>query len=186
MFNFFYLLHVVLSADNICEQFGPRAGLTQCQTWSGSKLFDTLMVFLKIFFEKIDFFKKISRRQKSMKYYPVGKESKIWLRIGCILGKGMKYYINSKSPFGCDVSHLVSCWFWSWWSLEEFQNSCHVGIWLLEQNNICNFQSPCYPDASHHCSILLDFVWFDSLRPINNLSVKQGRVSLGWPSTKLG
>ena len=30
------------------------------------------------------------------------------------------------------------------------------------------------------------FVWFDSLPPINNLSVKQGRVFLGWTSTKLG
>ena len=30
------------------------------------------------------------------------------------------------------------------------------------------------------------FVWFDSLRPINSLSVKQGRVFLGWTSTKLG
>ena len=30
------------------------------------------------------------------------------------------------------------------------------------------------------------FVWFDSLRPINNLSVKQGRVFLGWTNTKLG
>ena len=30
------------------------------------------------------------------------------------------------------------------------------------------------------------FAWFDSLRPINNLSVKQGRVFLGWTSTKLG
>ena len=29
------------------------------------------------------------------------------------------------------------------------------------------------------------FVWFDSLCPINNLSVKQGRVFLGWNSTKL-
>ena len=29
------------------------------------------------------------------------------------------------------------------------------------------------------------FVWFDSLRPINNLSVKQGRVFLGWTSNKL-
>ena len=35
-------------------------------------------------------------------------------------------------------------------------------------------------------STLYDFVWFDSLRPINNLSVKQGRVFLGWTSTKLG
>ena len=34
------------------------------------------------------------------------------------------------------------------------------------------------------CLIL--FVWFDSLRPINNLSVKQGWVFLGWTSTKLG
>ena len=29
------------------------------------------------------------------------------------------------------------------------------------------------------------FVLFDSLRPINNLSVKQGRVFLGLTSTKL-
>ena len=29
------------------------------------------------------------------------------------------------------------------------------------------------------------FVWFDSLRPINNLSVKQGWIFLGWTSTKL-
>ena len=31
----------------------------------------------------------------------------------------------------------------------------------------------------------LRYVWFDSLRPINNISVKQGRVFLGWTSTKL-
>ena len=30
------------------------------------------------------------------------------------------------------------------------------------------------------------FVWFDSLRPINSLSVIKGRVFLGWTSTKLG
>ena len=30
------------------------------------------------------------------------------------------------------------------------------------------------------------FVWFDLLCPINNLSVKQGRVFLCWTSTKLG
>ena len=32
------------------------------------------------------------------------------------------------------------------------------------------------------------FVWFDSLRPINNLSAKQGQLEdfLGWISTKLG
>ena len=30
------------------------------------------------------------------------------------------------------------------------------------------------------------FVWFDSLRPINNLSAILGQVFLGWTSTKLG
>ena len=30
------------------------------------------------------------------------------------------------------------------------------------------------------------FVWFESLHPINNLSVKQGWVFLGWTITKLG
>ena len=29
----------------------------------------------------------------------------------------------------------------------------------------------------------VDFVWFDSLRPINNISVIKGRVFLGWTST---
>ena len=35
--------------------------------------FDTLMVFLKEFFKKVNFEKKC-RQQKSMKSYPVGKE----------------------------------------------------------------------------------------------------------------
>ena len=35
-----------LNADNLCKQFGPR---------SGSKLFDTLVVFLKEFSKKVDF-----------------------------------------------------------------------------------------------------------------------------------
>ena len=36
------------------------------------------------------------------------------------------------------------------------------------------------------CTVICLFVWFDSLRPINNFSVKQGRVFLGRTSTKLG
>ena len=32
----------------------------------------------------------------------------------------------------------------------------------------------------------IDFVWIDSLRPTNNLSVIKGPVFLGWTSTKLG
>ena len=40
--------------------------------------------------------------------------------------------------------------------------------------------------SNHIYPYLFCFVWFDSLRPINNLSFKQGRVFLGWISTKLG
>ena len=69
-----YLL--VASAANICKEFGPRSGLTKCRAWSRSKLFDTLIVFLKEFFEKVNFEKPISRRQKSMKNYPVCKKIK--------------------------------------------------------------------------------------------------------------
>ena len=45
-----YLL--MLSADNLCKQFGLRSGPTKCWAWSGSKMFDThtLMVLLKDFF----------------------------------------------------------------------------------------------------------------------------------------
>ena len=39
---------------------------------SGSKLFDTLMVFLKEFFEKVDF-ENNQQKTKSMEDYPVGK-----------------------------------------------------------------------------------------------------------------
>ena len=34
--------------------------------------------------------------------------------------------------------------------------------------------------------IYVCFAWFDSLCPINNISVLKGQVSLGWTSTKLG
>ena len=56
-----YLL--VSSSDNFCKQFGSRSGPTKCRAWSGSKLFDTLMVFLKDFFENGDF-EKISKKDK--------------------------------------------------------------------------------------------------------------------------
>ena len=40
------------SADNFCKEFGPRSGPTERGAWSGPKLFDTLIVFLKKNLEK--------------------------------------------------------------------------------------------------------------------------------------
>ena len=67
------LYHLVSSADNICKQFGPRSGPTEHWAWSGSKPFDTQIVFLKEFLEKLDFEKKISRRQKKREKFPSGQ-----------------------------------------------------------------------------------------------------------------
>ena len=48
----------------------------QCRVWSGSKLFDTLMVFLKDFLKKLIQRKK-NHRQKSIQNYPACKELKV-------------------------------------------------------------------------------------------------------------
>ena len=64
-----YLL--VLSADNFRKQFGPRQKVGPYR--SVSKLFDTLMVFLKDFSKKL-ILKKLSRQQKSMQNYLETKE----------------------------------------------------------------------------------------------------------------
>ena len=34
--------------NNLCKEFGPRSAPTKCRAWSGSNLFDTQMVLLKI------------------------------------------------------------------------------------------------------------------------------------------
>ena len=67
------------SADDLCKQFGPRSGPTKCRAWSGSKQFDTLMVFPKEFFEKVDF-EKNQQTAKNHENCPACKElySVVW------------------------------------------------------------------------------------------------------------
>ena len=54
-----------------CKQFGPRSGSTKCRSWSKSKPFNTLIVFLKEFFEKKKNWRKSVDGNKSMKMFPV-------------------------------------------------------------------------------------------------------------------
>ena len=49
------------SADNLYKQFGSRSGSTELRSRSGSNPSDTLIVFLKECFEKVNFEKKVSR-----------------------------------------------------------------------------------------------------------------------------
>ena len=62
------------SADNLYKQFGHKSILTERSSQSGSKPFDTLIVFLKEFFEEVNFEKKSAYDCKSMKNYPACTE----------------------------------------------------------------------------------------------------------------
>ena len=72
----FTLCLPVSSANHLFKQFGSRAGQPKCWAGSGFRLFDTLMVrtLERIFRKKkVDFKKKIGRRQKSVQNNPVGR-----------------------------------------------------------------------------------------------------------------
>ena len=69
------------TADNLCKQFGPRPGPTKCRPWSGSKLFDTLMVFLKEILES-PFWKKSTNDKKAWKITQWAKSWYVWLKLG--------------------------------------------------------------------------------------------------------
>ena len=62
----------------------------------------------------------------------------------------------------------------NWWCLRKKQTSIRVSC------------SSFWVGANILYLAIVLFVWFDSLRPINNLSVINGRVFLGWTSNKLG
>ena len=61
-----WLSHLLVNytADNFFKQFRPRSYKIELQARSGSKLFDTMIVFLKDFFEKVDFEKKNQQTTK--------------------------------------------------------------------------------------------------------------------------
>ena len=58
------------SAGNLCKQFGSKSGPTFCRTWFRSKLFDTLRLFRKGWFEK----QKNQQTTKSMQNYTAWKK----------------------------------------------------------------------------------------------------------------
>ena len=83
-------LHTALSTGVPCwlplQKVGYRSGPTKCWSWSGPKLFDTLMVFLKRIFQKKLILKKISRWQKACKDFPVCRVNSN-TSIACTWGK---------------------------------------------------------------------------------------------------
>ena len=58
-----YSLHLP-SPDNLCKHFGPRSGLAECGSFSGSKQFDT-PVFMQDLFENINFWNSWQTKRKA-------------------------------------------------------------------------------------------------------------------------
>ena len=60
-----------LSADYLYKQFRPnRSGPTKCKVRSGSKLFNTMNVFLKEILKNVNFEKKSANEKKIMQICP--------------------------------------------------------------------------------------------------------------------
>ena len=76
------------SANNLCKQIGPRSGPTKCRAWSGSNLFDTQMVFLKEFLEKVNF-EKNQQTTKKHEQFPRGQRVKVFL-LNCVIRPNKK------------------------------------------------------------------------------------------------
>ena len=87
VFNSFLASSDLSSADKLCKQSGPRSGPTEhhvviicvvsnpiadsCNKLSKSKSFDTMIVFLKEFFEKVNLIsKKVSRGKQKHEKLP--------------------------------------------------------------------------------------------------------------------
>ena len=67
---------VLPSADKLWKQFRSRSGQTECRSWSGSKLFHTLMVCMVEVFDKVDF---ENNRQKTKRHEKITQHAKIWV-----------------------------------------------------------------------------------------------------------
>ena len=92
------------SVDNCLKQPGPRSGPTKVRTWSGSKLFGTLVVFLTDS-KKLILGKKIGRRQKyKMTQYAKSLDT-LWT-----LGSAMREVVNFKGNLKAGVCLLNVLW----------------------------------------------------------------------------
>ena len=90
----------MLSTDNFCKQFGPRSGLAE----SGSKLFDTLIVFLKELFEKVYFFVQKKTQQTSQKHEILPSMQRFNLSLQLLNG-----YYSTSPPLGNTTTNGRYC-----------------------------------------------------------------------------
>ena len=118
-FNPLTLCLPVSSADNLGKQFGPRSGPTNRRAWSGSKLFDILMVFLKEFFQKVHF-EKNQQTTKNHEKLP----SRQWVNLDGRRGTTDDIYLLST------LLYLQLLW--------QIRQTCPVQFFILSsQFSLC-------------------------------------------------
>ena len=98
-----------MSADKLCKQFGQRSGPTECQSWSGSKAFDTLKeCSWKNFFEKDNFEKSQQTTTKAWKLTQYYNNGFCWKKVNQLLF----LFFNSLHSGNFFIIFVV-CWFFS-------------------------------------------------------------------------
>ena len=111
---------LVPSAGNFRKQFEPRSGPTKCRAWSGSKLFDTLMVFLKISFEK--------NQQTTKKHAKLPSRQRVYSaptqydKDGCFMSSSLLM----KGSHLCDPYMNITGMCWSNYSIIVKIRGCHM------------------------------------------------------------
>ena len=119
-----YFCLLVLSADNLCNQFETRSGSTKCRAWSGSNPFDTQMVFLKEFFQKVDFEKKSAEDKKA---WTISRGQRIEGSLELFVFKQLNT-VNSWYPnFCCHLLTFFKINFFKKFFQERFQSVKHFG-----------------------------------------------------------
>ena len=119
---------------------------------------------------------------------------KEWTDLGCFCFLLNIYilYTSTNSLSFSNIAYFNPHWYRSgkWNSANELviiYHSRHFIPIFISHLDLLQSLKQFFINVSYHILVLfVCFVWFDSLRPINNLSVIQGRVFLGWTSTKLG
>ena len=99
------------SADTLCKQFGLRSGLTECQTWSGSKLFNTNCITKRIFWKRL-LWKKNQQTAKNHEKF---------LSMQRVKAQVMVSVYNIKTYFFIFITNKA--WYFMWivsWSIKSY------------------------------------------------------------------
>ena len=149
----------MLSAGTFANRLNPDQ-YRQMSAWSGTKLFDTLMVYLKEFFKKVDFEKKTAKGKNVWKIFPGGKEwnqtlDSVHREYNLASTRDFGIYCTcAKPPLICACwvivhASVVICWLFSKWTFSK--NSFRNTIWVSNSLDLDQYPCSVRPDLGPNC-----------------------------------